>query len=76
MADVPEGGGAPSGVPIIDGTSNAILPDVSEMDRAIGRVSFRKVFGQVASSNADTYFGANMVVAEPPKDPRVSVTIT
>lgn len=75
MADVPEGGGAPSGVPILDGVSNAIFPDISELDRAMGRVAFRKIFGQVASSDTDTYFGANVVVAEPPKDPRVSVTL-
>ena len=34
MADVPEGGGAPTGVVIADGVSNAIFPDISELDRA------------------------------------------
>ena len=43
MADVPEGGGAPTGVEIPDGVSNAIFPDVSELDRAGGRVNLRKV---------------------------------
>ncbi len=38
MADVPEGGGAPTGHAIADGVSNAIFPDISEVDRAGGRV--------------------------------------
>ena len=75
MADVPEGGGALSGNAIADGASNAIFPDVSELDRAGGRVALRKVFARVQTGDADTYFGANVIVSEPPKDPRVSVTL-
>ena len=75
MADVPEGGGAPTGLVIADGVSNAIFPDISELDRAGGRVNLRKSFVQVATDDTDTYFGANVIVAEPPKDPRVSVTL-
>ena len=43
MDDVPEGGGAPTATVITDGTSNAIFPDISELDRAGGRVNLRKV---------------------------------
>ncbi len=75
MADVPEGGGAPTGQVVPDGLSNAILPDVSELDRAVGRVSLRKVFVSVQTDDTSTYFGANLIVAEPPKDPRVSITL-
>ena len=75
MADVPEGGGAPTGIAIADGVSNAIFPDISELDRAGGRVNLRKTFVQVATDDTDTYFGANVIVAEPPKDARVSVTL-
>lgn len=39
MADVPEGGGAPTGNAIVDGVSNAIFPDISEVARAGGQVS-------------------------------------
>ena len=66
MADVPEGGGAPTGLVIADGVSNAIFPDISELDRAGGRVNLRKSFVQVATDDTDTYFGANVIVAEPP----------
>jgi hypothetical protein len=75
MADVPEGGGAPTGITIADGVSNAIFPDISELDRAGGRVNLRKSFVSVQTSDTDTYFGANVIVAEPPQDPRVSVTL-
>ncbi|RZJ63016.1 MAG: hypothetical protein EON49_00250 [Acidovorax sp.] len=75
MADVPEGGGAPTGLVIADGVSNAIFPDISELDRAGGRVNLRKSFVQVATDDTDTYFGANVIVAAPPQDERVSVTL-
>ena len=51
------------------------LPDISELDRAGGRVNLRKSFVQVATDDTDTYFGANVIVAEPPQDERVSVTL-
>ncbi len=43
MADVPEGGGAPTGITIADGVSNAIFPDISELDRAGGRAPDRRI---------------------------------
>lgn len=75
MADVPEGGGAPTGNVIPDGVSNAIFPDISELDRAGGRVNLRKVFVSVQTDDTDTYYGGNVIVADPPEDPRVSVTL-
>ncbi len=75
MADVDEGGGAPTGNAIADGVSNSIFPDISELDRAGGRVSLRKTFVAVHTDDRDTYFGGNVIVADPPADPRVSVTL-
>lgn len=75
MDDVPEGGGGPTAIEVVDGESNGIFPDVSESDRAAGRVSARKVHLWVQSADTDTYLGANVIVAEPPNDPNVSVTI-
>lgn len=75
MDDVDEGGGAPTANEIHDGVSNEIFPDISEFDRAAGRVSLRKVFVAVDSTNTDTYLGANVIVAQPPSDDNVSVTI-
>lgn len=75
MADVPEGGGAPTGNAIVDGVSNAIFPDISELDRAGGRVNLRKTHISIQTDDVDTYYGANIIVADPPEDPRVSVTL-
>lgn len=75
MADVPEGGGGPTANVIADGVSNAIFPDISELDRAGGRVNMRKVFTTVETANVDTYLGSNIIVAVPPQDPNVSITL-
>ena len=75
MSDIDEGGGAPTSTVIADGTSNSIFPDISELDRAGGRVNLRKVFTNVQTANVDTYLGANVIVADGPDDPNVNVTI-
>ena len=75
MDDVPEGGGQPTALVIADGVSNAIFPDISELDRAGGRVNLRKLHVSVQTDDRDTYMGTNVIVAEPPADPNVSVTL-
>ncbi|WP_066481785.1 hypothetical protein, partial [Comamonas terrae] len=75
MDDVPEGGGGPSAVVIEDGKSNALMPDISESDRARGRVNMRQTHVAVRTADTDTYMGSNVIVAEPPADPNVSVTL-
>lgn len=75
MADTPDGGGAPTGIAIADGANNAVFPDVSEMDRALGRVKLRKLALHVDTANADMLLGANIIVAEPPDDPNISITL-
>lgn len=47
MADVPEGGGGATGIEIIDGQSNNILPDTSTDDRAVAASSCAKFSAQV-----------------------------
>lgn len=75
LADTEEGGGAPTSTVIVDGTSNSLFNDISELDRAGGRVNLRKVFASIQTDTTDTYLGGNVVVADPPDDPRVAVTI-
>jgi hypothetical protein len=75
MLDVDEGGGAPTATQIQDGQSNGVFADVSEVDRAGGSLSARKVFAKVLTANTDSYLGANVILEEPPTDPRVSVTL-
>ena len=75
MDDVPEGGGPPTATVIQDGESNNIFPDISELDRAGGRVNLRKVHVHVQTGDRDTLLGTNFIVAEPPNDPNVSITV-
>ena len=75
MLDVPEGGGPPSANVVVDGASNAIFDDISELARAGGNVSMRKTHVVVQTADTDGFFGTNVIVAEPPQDPRVSVTL-
>lgn len=75
MDDVIEGGGAPTSNVIQDAVSNAIFPDISELDRAGGRVNLRKVFASIQTDDTDSYLGGNIIVAVPPEDPRVAVTL-
>ena len=75
MDDVPEGGGAPTSHVIEDNKSNEIFKDISESDRARGRLNMAKAFVSVQTQDTDTFLGANFVVAKPPEDPNVSITL-
>ncbi len=75
MADTPDGGGAMTGAVVVDGQSNNLFPDTSTMDRAIGRVAVRKVFGVAHSDDTDTLLGAHGIVVSAPADPLVHCTL-
>jgi hypothetical protein len=71
MADTTDGGGAMTGTAVIDGQSNNLFPDTSEMDRAFGRVALRKVFGVAHTTDTDTLLGAHAIITDAPDDPLV-----
>lgn len=71
MADTSDGGGAMTGIAVIDGQSNNLFPDTSAMDRAIGRVQQRLVYGVAHVDNTDTLMGAHAIITEAPADPLV-----
>ncbi|NMQ05294.1 hypothetical protein E4Q08_08420 [Candidatus Accumulibacter phosphatis] len=75
LDDVPEGGGMATGLAVVDGVSNNLFPDISELDRTYGRTSLRKVFPAVLTDTVDAYYGAHVIVAEGPADPRVSAAL-
>ena len=75
MDDVPEGGGAPTSVVIEDNANNAIFRDISEVDRAGGRLNMAKVNVSIQTPDRDTFLGGNVIVGSPPDDPNVHVTI-
>lgn len=73
MADTPDGGGLPTGIAVIDGVSNNLFPDVSDIDRLIGRVRLRKVSLAVKTANADLLQAARLLFTELPDNPNISV---
>ncbi|HMW55126.1 hypothetical protein [Accumulibacter sp.] len=75
LDDVPEGGGMASGLAVLDGVSNNLFPDISELDRTYGRIALRKVFPAVLTDSVDGYYGAHVIVARAPADPRVSAAL-
>lgn len=75
LADVDSGGGAATGNEIVDGQSNNLFPDISELDRTIGRVNLRKVFPSVRTLTNDGYYGVNAIVSDAPDDPAVSAVL-
>lgn len=75
MLDTDDGGGGTTDQEIIDGQSNNIFPDISELDRVYGRISLRKTFAWIDTNNTDSYFGSHVIIDKPPLDPQVSVTL-
>lgn len=75
MEDVPEGGGAATGVEIVDNVSNNIFADIPELDRITGAVSLRLAYLSVQTETTDAYRGARVIVGKPPGDPRVSALL-
>ena len=73
MTDEDDGGGQMSGVEIVSGVENLIFDDLSDVDRAAGDVSIRKVYAAVASDSDDKYLDAGILVLTPPADPATSV---
>lgn len=75
LTDEEDGGGRATGEAVADGEMNNLFPDISRLDRTLGRISLRKVFAGVMTDNADAYLGAHSIVTEAPADPRVSVLL-
>lgn len=75
LTDEEDGGGRATGEAVIDGEMNNLFPDISRLDRTLGRISLRKAFAGVLTDNADPYLGAHSIVTQAPEDPRVSVLL-
>lgn len=73
MADTPDGGGLPTGIAVVDGVSNNLFPDVSDIDRLLGRVRLRKVSLAVTTPTAELLQATRMLFTELPDNPNISV---
>lgn len=75
LTDTTDGGGKYSGQVVIDGESNNLFPDVSELDRTMGRVSLRKIFAAVNNNDTESLMGSTVFISKNPEDPNVSALL-
>jgi len=75
LLDTDNGGGRITANEVVDGASNNLFPDVSELDRVYGRIALRKAYPSVQVTNTDSYLGAHAIVLRGPEDPAVSLTL-
>jgi len=75
LTDFYDGGGAMTGQEVVSGELNNLFSDISRLDRTYGRVSLRKAFPAVITANSDMYYGAHVIVTDPPDDDNVYVTM-
>lgn len=75
LTDFTDGGGMMSGNEIVSGNVNNLFPDISPLDRALGRVSLRKCYAIALTDDNDTYQGCHVILSDPPDDPLVSVSL-
>ena len=75
LLDTSDGGGAITSNEVIDGLSNNLFPDISELDRTYGRIALRKCFPAVDTTTNDSYYGSHAIISRLPEDPRVSVSM-
>lgn len=75
LSDTPDGGGQYNGQVVVDGQSNNLFPDVSELDRTVGRVALRKIFAGTNTADTDMLMGASVFISKNPSDPNVSALL-
>ncbi|MCL5769545.1 hypothetical protein [Acinetobacter sp. ANC5681] len=75
LTDTSDGGGKYSGQVVTDGESNNLFPDVSELDRTMGRVSLRKIYAAVNNNDTESLMGSTVFVSKNPDDPNVSALL-
>ncbi|MCH7331469.1 hypothetical protein [Acinetobacter modestus] len=73
--DTSDGGGKYSGQIVVDGESNNLFSDVSELDRTVGRVSMRKIYAAVNNNDTDSLMGSTVFISKNPEDPNVSALL-
>lgn len=72
MTDEADGGGAMTGNVVVDGASNSLFPDISEMDLAFGRVNVRLCYGVAHTDDTDSLLGAHFILEDGPDNELVN----
>ncbi len=73
MTDNADGGGRMSPTEIVAGGENQIFSDVSDVDRAAGDVSIRKIYAAVVSPNTEPLLDAGVCLLTEPEDPAAAI---
>ncbi len=75
LTDFPDGGGRITAKPMVDGQSNNLFPDQSDLDETTGRLKLRKFGVAVRTDDTEPYLGALVFVSKPPFNKKVSATL-
>ncbi len=75
MTEATDGGGRMSATEIVSGVENSIFDDVSDVNRAAGNASLRKIYAAITSADTDKYLDAGVVIFKAPADPHSSVML-
>lgn len=73
LDDTESGGGQMKSDVVQSGMVNNLFSDISRLDRVYGRVSLRKAFASIQTTDRSTYYGSHTILTEQVKDPGVSV---
>lgn len=73
--DTDDGGGKNSGREVVDGESNNLFLDISEVNRTTGHTSVQKCYLAVQTDNTAVLQGATAFVSRNPNDPNVSAVL-
>lgn len=71
LTDNPDGGGRMTANEVVDGVINNLFPDISSLNLTTGRVNLRKAFAAVFTPSNDTYYGAGLIITNPPTNEQV-----
>jgi hypothetical protein len=72
LTDDTEGGGARTNNEVVSGQMNNLFTDSSRMDRVYGRVSLRKSFPAVITTDRAIYYGSHIMLTKSADDPLVT----
>ena len=75
LTDNADGGGLMTGNEIVDGQVNNLFPNISRLDRTLGRVNLRKAFLHVDTENVDVLLGSHIIITAQPADPLVHLVL-
>lgn len=75
LTDDHDGGGFMTGTVVQDGVENNLFEDISQLDRALGRVRLRKCYVAALNADRDALLGAHALLDGVPDDPATTALL-